>query len=287
VPYAPGGDIDTLVRKIEKRLEQELKQQIVVETKPGASGNIGANILANSNPDGYTWMVAVDSIITSNPYVLPVNYHLDDIKPVTILTSRASILICHSDTNIHSFMDLIRTSHNKKLFFAHGGIGTAGDWLAQSISDFYKLDITTVPYNGTGQALQAIVSKQVDCEISPAGIAHSLILANKLNPIVYTGTEKSVLLKDVPNIHEYGYKGIPGDVYNVLYVNSKTPQHIVDKMINSMRIVMSDPNIVQEMYTLDHKPLVSDTLTTNKKLSIMTDHQARLREKNKLGKPNS
>lgn len=273
IAYPPGGDTDIFVRKIQKRLEEELKQPLTIEYKPGASGNIGAIELVNSRSDGYTWLVALEVIITTNPYTLPNTFNLNAVRPVTLMTTRSAYLVCRNDLNVNSLKEFLEVGKKRIFSHAHAGIGSVSYYFIEAARRQFGHEVIHVPYSGTSPMLQSVVSKQVDCALVPYAVAGGAIQGKLVTALGYSGSQRSPALPEIPTFTEFGYKGPSGSVFMTLYGHREVPEPIVNKMFSAIQTVLRDPNIVSDMKSIDYRVVLSPVAETEKILKDITNKQ--------------
>lgn len=233
VPFAAGGPTDTIARVIAQKLTEGLKQQVVVDNRAGAGGNIGMGLAASAQPDGYT-MIIVSSSFVVNP-VLYKQIPYDPYKsfaPVSNVAASPNVFTVHPTIPAKSMKELLAlvAADPKKFSVATPGIGTTPDLSAQLLRLTTKLDFVTVPFGGAGPAVGAVVGNQVQigCTALPPTTPH--IQAGRLRAIAVTSAKRSGAIPDVPTMAEVGFKGQEADTLQGLLVPAGTPKAIVNKL---------------------------------------------------------
>jgi tripartite-type tricarboxylate transporter receptor subunit TctC len=244
VPTAPGGPIDLVVRALGEKLAANLKQPVVVENKPGAAGNIGAELVAKSAPDGYVLLAALGTTFTVNPHVyksMPVDV-VNDLRPITNMAESSLMLVVHPSVPVSSLAELVAFAKREPMSYAHAGHGSPGH-LAM---EYFKLktgitNLTPVPYRGNAPLVTDLVGGQVKVAFvsTPGVMPH--VLAGRLRGFVVSSKQRSSLAPDIPTIAEAGYPGFEYVAYFFLHAPSAIPAPIAELLEREVRnILMTD-----------------------------------------------
>jgi tripartite-type tricarboxylate transporter receptor subunit TctC len=211
VPFAPGGSTDIFARLIAERAQTPLGQPVVVENRAGAAGNIGAEAVVRSAPDGYTLLMATTGVMAINN-ALYRNMTYDaakDLEPVLYVASITNVLIVPPDSPARSVAELIALAKKEpgKLTFASSGAGASTHMSAELFKSMTGIDILHVPYKGSGPAMPDLMSGRVSMmfENAPGAVSH--IKAGKLRALAQTGLKRSSAMPEVPTVAE---SGVPG-----------------------------------------------------------------------------
>ena len=269
-PYVAGGDNDIFIRKLQPNLEKILGQTIYIENRPGAGGNIGATELSTSSNDGYTWMIADDTITTVNPWVLPQSEATNKIQASMILTSRGITLVCKTDLEVDNFNGLVKLAKTKSISFANSGVGTPSFIQAELLKKNYNLDMVSVPFNGNAPVITALIGKHVDCTFLPVSQILPLVESKIVKPIVYSEDKRSILLPNTPSFIEVGYRNWYTSAYRVLFANKNTPEYIVNAMISAVEKSMKDNVVKQELEKMNHSILALNAKESDDRLSKLS-----------------
>ncbi|MGE0558012.1 MAG: Bug family tripartite tricarboxylate transporter substrate binding protein [Burkholderiales bacterium] len=233
VPFAAGGPTDTISRVIAQKLTEGMGQNVVVDNRAGAGGNIGMGLAASAPPDGHT-MIVVSSSFVVNP-VLYKKIPYDPYKsfaPVSNVAASPNVFTVHPTIAAKSMKDLLAlvAKDPKKFSVATPGIGTTPDLSAQLLKLTTKLDFVTVPFGGAGPAVGAVVGNQVQigCTALPPTTPH--IQAGRLRAIAVTSAKRSGAISHVPTMAEVGFKGQEADTLQGLLVPAGTPKAVVGKL---------------------------------------------------------
>jgi tripartite-type tricarboxylate transporter receptor subunit TctC len=211
VPFAPGGNTDTLARLLNQKLAATLGQPVVIENKPGAGGNIGSDFVAKAKPDGYTILGGTISSHAINPSVYP-NMPYDAVKsfePVILLGSNPLVFAVNASTPYKSLKEVLDAAKAKpgQLAFASPGPGTSPHLAGELLKSLTQVDLTHVPYKGSGPALSDAIGGQVPIIIDTTLVLGAQIKAGKLRPLAVAYPKRLATLPDVPTAAEAGVPG--------------------------------------------------------------------------------
>jgi tripartite-type tricarboxylate transporter receptor subunit TctC len=245
VPFAAGGSTDVAARLVGDYLSRALGQQVFIENKIGANGNIGIEAAAKSEPDGYTILVAPDAIV-SNPHVYKVNYDpLKDLTPVIQLSRQPILLAAHPSLGVKTLADVIAVAKREPgLRYALGsGVGSAqhmvGEWFAQIAG----IQLQAVAYRGGGQAINDLIAGHV--KLGSLGSTPLLphYKAGTLLLLAQTTEARSQSLPDVPTYQEAGVKGLVLEQWLGVFVPAGTPGAITSRVNSEIDKALADPII--------------------------------------------
>jgi tripartite-type tricarboxylate transporter receptor subunit TctC len=245
VPYTPGGSPDVLSRFLARDLGDRLGQKFVVENRTGASGNIGAGVVAKSEPDGYTFLVATPNPIVINKLIEGAKQSFDpdkDLTPVVILGKAASIFVTSPKSSIRTLQDLVSAAKTNpgKLNIGVPGLGTSSHIAVELLSQLTKTKVSIVPYRGP-PPLTDIVNAQLDVAVnSTAGYA-SRGTEGLLRPLAVTSMGRSAMVPDIPTIAELGFKDIEATTWWVIMAPAGTPKPIVDRLNAAINEFIKSP----------------------------------------------
>jgi len=241
VPFAPGGGTDILTRIMSPRLSEALKQQIVVDNRPGAGSQIGTEVVAKSAPDGYT-ILMVDTAFETNPSLyskLPYD-SLKDFAPVSLSATAPVILIIHPSVPVRTLKELVALARAQPgaLNFASGGPGSSTHLGVELLKYVAKIDLVHIPYKGTGPAVADVLGGQVTMMFAGISSVKSHVEAGKLRAIAVTGAKRSPAMPSVPTFAEAGYKDVDASTYWGALAPARTPPEIVNALSASMAQVL-------------------------------------------------
>lgn len=253
VPFAPGGPTDVIARVVAQRLSESLAQQVVVDNRAGAGGNIGMGIAANSSPDGYTILVVSSSFVVNPSLYSKIPYDpYKSFVPVTNMAASPNVFVAHPSVPAKSIPELIKLvqANPKKYNFATPGIGTTPDLSAVLLKLTAKLDVATIPYGGAGPAVAAVIGNQVPlgCMAMPPTIPH--IQGGRLRALAVTSAKRSPALPEVPTMAEAGLTGQEADTLQAVLVPAGTPKAIVQRLHGEIIKILSRPEVKERIVGL-------------------------------------
>ncbi len=211
VGFAPGGGTDTVARIMQKNLGDSLGQQVLVENKAGAGGNIATDFVAKAAADGHTILLGTVGSLTVAPHIISTLPYdpLRDLAPITMAAVFANVLVVQPSVPANSLAEFVRLAREKPATVTYGssGIGGAGHLAGELLGMMAKIDIVHVPYKGGGPAMQGILGGQVTAVFATPISAWPHIKAGKVRAIATTGSRRAELLPEVPTVAESGYPG--------------------------------------------------------------------------------
>jgi tripartite-type tricarboxylate transporter receptor subunit TctC len=251
VTFPPGGSADAVVRMLAPRLSEKLGQQVLVDNRPGAGGNIGLAVVAKAPADGYTLGVGAAGALAANASLyaqMPFDV-AKDFRPVAMLAAIPFVIVGHPSLGVKTQRDLVALAKAQpgKLSIAHGGNGTAMHLTSQLFQQMADLKLTEVPYKGTGPATLDVLSGQVPLGVVdlPAALAH--IRAGKLIALAVTSPQRLPQLPDVPTVAEAGLPGYDSTGWFGVVAPAGTPDAVVERLNVEITAALNDPAIVGAM----------------------------------------
>ncbi len=257
VPYAPGGATDIISRASAIELSKTLGQSVVVDNRPGAGGNVGAEMAAKSAPDGYTMLMSASSLHGITPFLYSkLNYDPNkDLAPVIVFASFANVLVLNPGVKANSLKELIALvkAQPGKLACASSGSGSTIHMSCEMFKQMLGLDITHVPYRGSGPALTDLLGGQVQMMFDniPSAISH--IRSGKLRALATTGPVRSVTLPELPTMIEAGLPGYESTAWFGLAMPAGTPKEIIVRMNAEGQKAAKAPDFVKRMSDLGYE----------------------------------
>ncbi len=246
----PGGANDILVRPIAQRLAEALGQQVVVDNRGGAGGNIGAQAAAKSPPDGYTLVtLSITHAIAASLYT-KLNYDLlRDFAPVTLLATNPGVLVAHPALPVKTVKEVIALAKARpgQLTYSSAGSGTPNHLAAELFSYMTGLKMIHVPYKGGGNSMIGLVSGEVSLSFAsmPSAIAH--IRSGKLRALAVTTAQRSASMPGLPAISEAGVPGYEAETWFGLLVPAGTPKEVIVRLHAEILNVLKLPDIIQQL----------------------------------------
>ena len=233
VPFAPGGGVDATARIIAPKLSESMGQNWVVDNRTGAAGNIASEIVARANPDGHTVLLALDTQLTANPslYKLPFNVE-KDLKPVVILAVSDQIVVVHPGVAAKTLKEFVALAKQRPGALRHGsaGVGSSNHLAAELFKKVTGTSIVHVPYKGAGPALAAILTGEIQMNVSSTASSIGYIKGGRLRALASTGLKRGNALPDLPTVAESGYPGFEAIQWYGLVVPGATPKNIVARI---------------------------------------------------------
>ncbi len=241
VPFPPGGGADTLIRLLTPSLTEAWKQSLVVENRPGASGSIGAEAVAQSAPDGYVLLMGSTAAVTDK--------NIAKFAPVALVSASPYVVTVNPALNISSIRSLIAYAKTNpgKLRYGSSGPGSASHLSAELFISMAGINMMHIPYKGTGQALTDLLAGHIDIIFSPAQTVMPQVESGKLLALAETGSKRSESLPNIPTVAESGLPGYSAVGWFGLFAPAGTPKPIVQKLNQSVMAVMSQSKIRKSM----------------------------------------
>jgi tripartite-type tricarboxylate transporter receptor subunit TctC len=253
VPFTPGGGIDAVGRIIGARLSEMWGQQVVVENKPGAGGNIASEFVARSAADGYTLYITAGGL-TVNRFLFPsINYDpVADFAPVTLICLFPNLLVVPNASSFRSVGDLIAQAKANpgKITYASPGHGTSPHMSAELFKYMAKIDLVHVPYRGASPAYTDLIAGRVDCTFAVMASGLPLVQNGQLRALGVTTANRQPTAPDVPTIAEAGVPGYDTSSWFAFVVPAKTPPEIIRKIQADTVAAMTEPAIKAKLDAL-------------------------------------
>ena len=258
VPFSPGGGTDILARIMSVKMSEALGQNYLIDNRPGASGQIGTEIVARAAPDGYT-ILHVDTSLVSNPSIYK-NMRYDAVKDFTPISLHASgpvVLIVHPSAPAKTLQELIALAKARpgELNIAGGDHGAATALGMELFKSITHLELVHIPFKGSGAVTPAVLSGQVMMGFAGPSSAKPLVAAGRLRALAITGGKRSVALPEVPTFEESGVKGVDAWTYWGALAPTGTPRNIINTLNAAMTKVLAMPDIRQRLADLTYDPI--------------------------------
>ena len=246
VPFSAGSGSDTIARIVSTALPEALGQQVIVDNRAGAAGNIGAELAAKAPPDGYTMMLVILGHAANVTLYKNMTYDLvRDFTPVTQLASTPSMLVVHPSLPARSVAELVSIARAKPgaINYASGGVGTPTFIAGELFKAAAKIDMLHVPYRAGGEALTSVVSGETSVYLAPIAPALPHVKAGKLRALAVTSSSRLPIMKELPTVAEAGYKGFQTGNWYGLVVPARTPPEIVAALNKVAVTVLRSPAV--------------------------------------------
>ena len=253
VPFAPGGPTDVIARVVAQKLSEAWNQQVVVDNRAGAGGNIGMGLAANSAADGYTLLMVSSSYVVNPSLYSKIPYDpLKSFAPVSNVAASPNVFVVHPSVAAKNLQELVNlaSGQSRKFNVATPGVGTTPDLSAELFKMTAKIDMVRVPYGGAGPAVSAVVGNQVPvgCTALPPTTPH--IQAGRLRALAVTSAKRTTALPDVPTMAESGFRGQEADTLQGLLVPAGTPKATIAAISDAVLKIMHQKDVEERVATL-------------------------------------
>lgn len=246
VPFPAGGPVDTLARIVGQRLAENVGQPVIVDNRGGAGGNIGADLVAKSAPDGYTLLISIAATLVINPSLyasMPFD-PVKDLAPVALLGTAQFVLVTNPSVAANSVKELIALAKSRsgKMTFASSGNGTEPHLAGELFKSLAGIEIIHVPYKGGAPGVTALLGGEVDMSFQAIISALPHIRANKLKALAVTGARRSSAVPEVPTMIEAGVKGFDVTGWYAILAPSGTPPATIARLNAEIGKVLATPD---------------------------------------------
>lgn len=257
VPWAPGGAVDVVARRMAQKLADRLGQPFVVENKAGATGTIGAAEVARAEPDGQT-LLAMDNTYATLPFLfnnLPFD-HARAFAPITVSAFSPVLLLVNAKSPYQDLPSLIAAAKREpnKITFGSGGVGSSLHLSAEAFQQAAGVKLFHVPYKGGGEAVRATISGEVDMAMPSLGSGLGGIKGGLLRPLAISGAHRVDALPDTPTFDEAGLKGFSIINWSGLVAPRGTPQAVIDQLYQAMSASLREQDMMAFLKTLAAEP---------------------------------
>jgi tripartite-type tricarboxylate transporter receptor subunit TctC len=261
VPFPPAGAMDTIARTLGEHMGRKLGQTFVIENRPGAGGNIGADAVARAAPDGYTMMIVANGMAVNKFLYGKLSYDpVKNFTPVSLLAVVPNVLVTNAaQSKAGTVADVVAQAKGQpgKVTFASAGNGTSIHLAGELFASMAQVDMLHVPYKGSGPAVTDLLGGQVDYMFDSVTSAAPHIRSGKLRAIGVTTLKRSSALANVPTIAEAGLPGYELSPWLAVYMPAGTPQPIVDRMNAALLEAMKVPEVQARFAAIGAEPIGS------------------------------
>ncbi|HEX2603094.1 MAG TPA: tripartite tricarboxylate transporter substrate binding protein BugD [Oxalicibacterium sp.] len=264
VPFAAGGPTDTVARLVAQSMTNTLKQTVIVENVGGAGGTIGAARVAKSSPDGYTLLLHHIGMATAPSLYRKLTYDaVNSFEPIGLITDVPMTFIARRDFPANDLKELLAyvKANKDKVTYANAGVGSASHLCGMLFMSTINTELTTVPYKGTGPAMNDLLGGQVDFMCDQTTNTTSQIKAGKVKVYAVTTKTRVPSLPNVPTMNEAGVPGFEVAVWHGMYAPKGTPKPIVDALASALQTALKDPTVKQRFADLGTEPVAQDRAT--------------------------
>jgi tripartite-type tricarboxylate transporter receptor subunit TctC len=259
VPFPAGGGADNLARAIMPKVEAALGQSIIIDNRPGAGGNVGAEMVARATPDGYTLLYGTNGTHSINASLYS-NLRFDPVKdfaPVSRMTSIAAMLIVNPKLPVNSVAELIRYAkdHPGQVNFASAGNGTTSHLAGELFKTMAGIDLVHVPYRGGALAMTDLIGGQVQIMIEVMPNAYPMARSGRVRALAVSTAQRFAGAPEYPTIAESGLPGFEASAWDGVFAPAGTPQPIVERLNTAIHEALRDPALVQTLRGLGAQPV--------------------------------
>ena len=264
VGFAPGGS-DLSARMIAQRLSEMWGQAVVVENKPGAAGNIGADFVAKAPADGYTLLLLVNSYTINTTLYKNLNWDLmRDFSPVSRYANSPMVLVVNDKLPVKTFSEFLSyaKANNGKLNYGSAGTGTAPHLAGEMLALRSGLSMVHIPYKGSAPSVTALVADEVQFSFGAMSAFDGMVKAGRLRPLAVTTTTRFGRMPEVPTVVESGIAGFDADIWYGIVAPAKTPVAIVKKISDDIAKVVAEPEMQAKLRDKGLEPAYLDSAKT-------------------------
>jgi tripartite-type tricarboxylate transporter receptor subunit TctC len=251
-PYAPGGSTDLLTRALAQKLTESLGQTVVPDNRPGAGGNVGAEIAAKSAPDGYTILLAPVSPMAINVSLygkkLPFNPE-KDFAPITLVAKVPLVIVVNLNVPAKTMQEFIALAKSRpgKMTYGSSGNGSSNHMTGAMLMSAAHLDMVHVPYKGGGPGMVALLGGEIDMMVAQIPSSRQLHMAGKVRALAISGAKRSASMPDIPTMIEAGLPGFEATSWYCVVAPAGTPKAIIDRLNTEIVKALNTPEMRQRL----------------------------------------
>jgi tripartite-type tricarboxylate transporter receptor subunit TctC len=255
-----GSSSDVMARIVADKLDQKWTQGVIIDNRPGAAGNIAADVVAKSAPDGYTLLLSNNSIAIAPSFYHNLNYDpLKDLVPVTELAMAPHVLCVNPALPIGSVKDLIAmaTAKPASLMYSSAGVGQTDQMATELFAEMAGIRMTHVPYKGGPPALQAVMAGDVALDFPGVAAALPFMKSGKIRCLAVSTRKRSPVVPELPTLEEEGIKGYEHSLWSGIFVPTETPPAIIKEISAGFSGAVKSPDVVKRLAELGFEPVGS------------------------------
>jgi tripartite-type tricarboxylate transporter receptor subunit TctC len=279
VPYSPGGTNDSVARLLAQQLGERMGQPFIVENKPGASGNLGAELVARAPADGYTLLLVTMGHTIHPSLYKNLRYDIrTDLVPVTSLTSGPALVMVNPGLGINSVKDLIARAKARpgELNFSSAGNGSSTHLGTEYLSELAGIKMTHIPFNGSAPAMMDVIAGNSQVVMDMMFSATPQVKGGKLKAIAQTGATRSPSMPDVPTVAESGLPGFEVSVWNGLMAPAGTPRDVIARLNAEIRRELATPEFKERLAAQGYEPAGSTPEQFGQRIAADIDRWAKV-----------
>jgi len=272
VPFTPGGSTSVIARAISDKLNEQLKQPIVIDKRGGAGSTIGARAVAKSAPDGSTILLGTNATLTiALQLTRNAGYERKDLASIGFVGTVPNVVAVNPKSPVHTIAELIKhaRSSNEAIQFGSPGIGTVNHLSGELLAHTAKIKLAHVPYRGAMPALSDLLGGHISLLFSAIPNVHSHIGAGTVRALAVTGVKRSALLPNVPTVAESGLPGFEATLGYGLLAPAGTPRPIINRLNRELRVALTTPAVLKLLANEGVEPLA----TTPEEFTAMIDRE--------------
>jgi tripartite-type tricarboxylate transporter receptor subunit TctC len=281
VSFPPGGGVDAVARLFADKMSAILRQPVVIENRGGAAGLIAGRAVASAEPDGYTVLVATNSMVIAQLTNSAAGMSIErDLQAVASVAPQANIVVATPGLPASTLKDVVELSRKRPLNYSSPGTGSVPQLLlAHLIATLPGVQITHVPFPGAAQALTATMAGQTELSVVTLPPAVPLVNSGKLKGLAVTTQRRSGAVPDVPTATEAGYPSLSSTVWTGFFVPVKTPKPIADKIGSAVLKVAAMPDIKDRLFQLGFEPVSIEGAQFQRDIAVEVKQWAEIIEK--------
>lgn len=257
IAFPPGGPSELLTRLVNEKLQETFKQPFITENRAGAGGNVGADVVAKSAPDGHLFGITPDTLFTVNPLVyarMPFD-PWKDLVPVSLLASFSQTMVCNPSVPVRDLSELVALAKRERVTYASGGAGVPGHLATELLLSVTGASMVHVPYKGPAAATADVVGGQVQCGFLATPTVMPHVGAGRLKALAVSTAKRSPLAPGVPSAAEAGAPGFDAPFYLVLFARTGTPEPVIAAMSRAVASALASPDIRERTAKADMETL--------------------------------
>jgi tripartite-type tricarboxylate transporter receptor subunit TctC len=280
VAFPPGAPGDIIARLIQPDLQTALGQPILVDNKPGAGGNIGAQEVSRAT-DGHTFLVGPDTMLTINPHLYKkLSFKpTEDLIPVTLLASFNQMLVCHPATGIRNVADLVAKTKASTMNYASGGSGVPGHMAMEMFLAATGTQMDHIPYKGPAPAAQDVLGGQVPCGFLAAPVVGPHVKDNRLTALGVSGSNRSPGSSNVPTMAETGVAGFDATFFEILAAPKGTSPNVLERLQKSVAAALNQNETRNKLLAVDLDPVANTSAQAQQRIRSDAQKWGKVAEK--------
>ena len=257
LPFPPGGPSDILGRALSQKLGEQMGQQVIADNRPGAGGNLGLELTAKAQPDGYTMVLSSPLISLSPSLYSKLNYEQKDLAPVSLAAIIQNVVLVHPSVPAKTLKELaqIARANPGKLNYGSGGVGTTTHLAPELFMSMTKTKMVHVPFKGSGLALIGLIAGQVDVLVMAVPAAEAQVKAGKARALAIVSEKRATPLPNVPTAKESGFENFVVDIWYGILAPAGTPPALVNRLNGEINKALAAPDLKDRLLNAGIQPV--------------------------------